>query len=214
MEDYGIIGMNKKSAAITILILLSILLMFFYFTYRPLSGTVIDAETGAPLAGAVVHVEWNITMGLPGLSYGQTYKKTEKITDDKGRFSIFGTLNPFVSPPVVVVYKKGYAAWRNDYVFPDFRKREDFTWGRHKKFSLSYFERGHLHSQHLTFIRTSLSLDTFSQLDQAFSDEIPLAEKERDLFSEKLPKIKQGDKDESEIWREITRELYPHEENK
>jgi hypothetical protein len=49
-----------------------------------MTGTVQDAETGAPIEGAVVFVEWTKTKGLPGLTSTKVYKIVEVETDKDG----------------------------------------------------------------------------------------------------------------------------------
>ena len=46
-----------------------------------ITGTVVDAETGQPIEGAVVLVEWTMTKGVPGMSHTESYKIVEEITD-------------------------------------------------------------------------------------------------------------------------------------
>lgn len=174
-----------------------------------ISGTVIDAETGKPIEGAVVFVEWSKSKAKwTGLGYTETYKTVEKVTDKNGKFKVFGVFSPFVNPPIVVIYKKGYVAWRNDYIFPLNEKRKDVRLENGYVFKIEHFKKGYSHAQHINFTRSTLSLNSSSKLDQAFSNEILLAEKERDLFSKKLDDLKQGKKTESQIWQEIVKELY------
>jgi len=52
--------------------------------YPEMTGTVQDAETGAPIEGAVVFVEWTKTKGLPGLTSTKVYKIVEVETDKDG----------------------------------------------------------------------------------------------------------------------------------
>ena len=82
----------------------------------------VDAETGKPIEGAVVLVEWDITKGL-GLSYTKRHKLVETVTNENGWFTLQGVLNPLVNPPNLVIYKKGYVAWREYAMFPDFKKK-------------------------------------------------------------------------------------------
>ena len=58
--------------------------------YAEMTGTVVDAETGAPIEGAVVLVEWTVTKGVPGMTVTETYKVIEKITDKEGKVKIPG----------------------------------------------------------------------------------------------------------------------------
>lgn len=92
-------------------------------------GTVIDAETKAPLEGAVVVVIWYkkplITMDGPQYFH----KATEALTDAEGKFSVDASpgmnWNPFrrvlKDPeiyPAVVIYKPGYGPFPEAQVSP------------------------------------------------------------------------------------------------
>jgi hypothetical protein len=87
-------------------------------TYR---GTVIDAETGEPLEGAVFVIVWhtNPIVRMNGPSY--FHSATETLTDAKGEFIVNGSpgidWNPFTSIdryPSIAIFKPGYSPfiWR------------------------------------------------------------------------------------------------------
>lgn len=212
MEDYGVlISMRFKH------IIWAIALLFLTTgCYATITGTVIDAETGKPIEGTVVLAQWTATKGF-GLTYHERYKVIETVTDKEGKFIVSGVLNPFVDPPEVVIYKEGYVAWRNDFIFPDYKKREDFKWKNNYIFKLKPFKKGYSHSQHISFISTALRLDASSKLDQAYSWELPWARKEEELYRKKLKEVKTSDNKNEGIWEEIIEELYfkkdggPHE---
>lgn len=78
-------------------------------------GTVLDAETKAPLEGAVVTVVWHrkpiVTMDGPQYFH----RAREVLTDRAGKFSVSASpgidWNPFtyvVKEPQIVIYKPGY----------------------------------------------------------------------------------------------------------
>ncbi len=61
----------------------------------PMTGKVLDAGTGQPEEGAVVHAVWTISKGcLPALSYKEHYKTSEAVTNKNGSFFLPGVLNP------------------------------------------------------------------------------------------------------------------------
>jgi len=97
--------------------------------YLPISGRVIDAETRQPIEGAAVFVEWMEEHGF-GLTYHTVYKVAETETSNKGEFSLPGAYSPFVDPPRMVIYKNGYIVWNNEYKFPKWERRNDFSWKR------------------------------------------------------------------------------------
>lgn len=148
---------------------------------KGLSGTVVDAETGKPIEGAVVLVEWTRKTGI-GDKHTVSVKVVEKVTDKEGKFSVAGTFKPFVDPPDVTVYKKGYVAWNNKMIFPEYKSREDFKWQNGYVFWMDRFKEGYFYNKHLSFIRTC-SNDTLSSekkkiFENAYEWEVDLARDE------------------------------------
>lgn len=130
--------------------------------YEEVKGTVVDAETGEPIEGAVVLVQWTKTKGL-GLTYHEVYKIIEVETDKNGKFTVSGAYNPFVNPPIIVVYKKDYVAWRNDFIFPDYEKRNDFKWQNDYVFRLERFKENYSKEEHHYFIGHGIIGADFNQ---------------------------------------------------
>lgn len=177
MEDHGVL----ISMRIRYTILAITLLFLTSGCYATISGTVVDAETGEPIEGAVVLVEWTKTKGL-GLTYTESYKVIEAITDKEGKVTISGTLSPLVDPPSVTVYKRGYVAWNDKFIFPGYKKREDFTWGNGYIFKMERFKEGYSYSEHVSFIRTAISstlaYEKKKKIREAFNWETDLAREE------------------------------------
>jgi len=121
-----------------------------------ITGIVVDAETGKPIEGAVILVEWTKTKGLPGLTSHDSYKVVEVVTNKDGKASIEGVSSPFVDYPDVTVYKKGYVAWNNHYIFPDYIKRTDFDWKNNYVFKLEKFKPEYSHDKLTEFIREAV----------------------------------------------------------
>lgn len=119
--------------------------------YATITGTVVDAETGQPIEGAVVLAEWSITKGL-GLTYSKSYEVVEAVTDKEGKVTVSGLFNPLVNHPSVTVYRKGYVAWNNQYIFPDRKRRLDFKWSNDYVFRLEKFRPEYSHIKHVNFI--------------------------------------------------------------
>lgn len=181
--------------------------------YGPLTGTVIDAETKQPISGAVVYAEWVVEKGI-GFTHTETYKVVEVETDKDGKFSIDGTysLRPSLELLALIVYKPGYVAWQNKFIyrFPeeDLRRRTDFHWsGSNHIFELEKFKNTYSHAEHLSFFRGGLSLNSSSKLDQAISLELPLSKKELGLYWGKIEAKKYSSN--REIYKEIMNELFP-----
>ena len=119
--------------------------------YATIMGTVVDAETGQPIEGAVVLAEWSITKGL-GLTYSKSYEVVEAVTDKEGKVTVSGLFNPLVNYPSLTVYRKGYVAWNNQYIFPDRKRRLDFKWSNGYVFRLEKFRPEYSYDKHTYFI--------------------------------------------------------------
>lgn len=138
---------------------LLVLSIFLTSCYGEMSGTVIDAETGKHIEGAVILVEWTYTSGKwIGLRTTSSYKVVEVITDKEGKFKVSGVLNPLIDSPRVTIYKKGYVAWNNEYIFPDYKRREDFKLTNGISIKLKLFdEQKYTYNDHIMFIHGSIN---------------------------------------------------------
>lgn len=116
----------------TILLLTALLLTGCYGTLR---GKIVDAETGAPIEGAVAMAEWTKTKGL-GNTYTVSAKVVEAVSDKDGNIELEGCYSPFVDKPSLTIYKKGYVAWNNVLIFPSRKVREGFEWGNGQMFTM------------------------------------------------------------------------------
>ena len=133
-----------------------IIILLTFSCYAEIDGTVVDAETGKPIEGAVVLVEWTKTKGLPGMTYHELYKVLEALTDKEGRITISGVFDPLVDPPDITIYKQGYVAWNNKSIFPDYRKRSDFKLRNNYVFELEKFKREYTYDAHTEFIHGAI----------------------------------------------------------
>jgi len=145
-----------------------------------MTGTVVDAETGNPIEGAVVLVEWTRATGI-GDKHTSSVKVVEKVTDKEGKFNVSGTLHPFVDPPDVTAYKKGYVAWNNKRIFPNYNQRQKSE-DMYQAIKLDHFKQAYFHNQHLSFIRTCsndmLASHKKKKFAAAYEWEIDLAREE------------------------------------
>ena len=153
--------------------------------YLPLTAKVVDAETGEPIEGAVVLVEWTIQKGIPGLVHGESYKAVSAVTNKDGKVTISGVFNPFVDPPQVTVYKKGYVAWNNLYIFPNSEDRQNFKYKNGMVIPLEKFKPDYSYIQHTMFILSSINSglgnpDSKKIMEDAIEWEENLAREERD----------------------------------
>ena len=87
----------------------------FYWA-EEIHGRVVDADTGAPIEGAVIMANWKLAAG--GYGHGGSFHSIvieETRTDSKGGFS-FGKWGPTMRPayqaldyaPEIVIFKRGY----------------------------------------------------------------------------------------------------------
>jgi len=120
-----------------------------------MTGTIIDAETKAPIEGAVVLVEWTKVKGI-GFTYTESYKVAETISDKDGKFHLPGCICVGTDEPDVTIYKKGYVAWNNKYTFPNYVKRNGVSWGD-ISILLNKYDEHMLHSDHIMFIRSRIN---------------------------------------------------------
>ncbi|MHB8881864.1 MAG: carboxypeptidase-like regulatory domain-containing protein [Thermodesulfovibrionales bacterium] len=123
---------------------------------KTITGTVIDAETGHPVEGAVVLLEWTRSEGLPGLAARRSEKVMVATTGRNGRFTAEDVMKVRAAAPDVTVYKKGYVTWNSRVIFPDQRKRADFKWGSTDTFKMEHFRPEYSHDQHISFINGAI----------------------------------------------------------
>ena len=133
-------------------VFLFIILFMTSGCYAEMTGIVVDAETGQPIKGAVVLVQWTETKGLPGMSYHELHKIVEVETSEEGKFKVSETSNPLVGPPTVVIYKSGYVAWRNDFIFPGWKKQTNSSYQTGSVIKLEKFKETYSHEEHIDFI--------------------------------------------------------------
>jgi hypothetical protein len=82
-------------------------------------GTVVDADTNAPVAGALVIALWDLEGGMERSRVG-TFKVLEAVTDSMGAFSLPGWGPEPISPrgqldafdPALIVFRPGYTPER------------------------------------------------------------------------------------------------------
>lgn len=114
---------------------------------------VLDANTRQPIAGAVVLGVWTKVAGLPGLTHHKIAGAREAETDTEGRFVL-------ERPPssgfegddgqAITIYKSGYVAWSNLFLFPSSVKRSNQKVP--PEVLLERFPRGESHRRHIHFI--------------------------------------------------------------
>jgi hypothetical protein len=89
----------------------------------PYRGQVVDAETKAPLAGAVVVVHWRRDRVYPFHSVSENYAVRETVTDAEGRFILDAKDVEEGAPrrtyhPEFFIFQPGYGSYPKKYVSP------------------------------------------------------------------------------------------------
>ena len=164
----------KKRTIIILIMLLVVVALFcmlyilkiypFSTYYGPITTKVVDAETGEPIEGAVVMVEWVNVKGMPGLSYTVSYKVEEVITDSEGIARLAGIPKGAASLDVVAIYKKGYVLWSNHNVFAGSRQLTVFEWKDNYVFEMARFKPEYSYNKHTSFIGSVISAKSEKKL--------------------------------------------------
>jgi hypothetical protein len=120
----------------------------------PFDGRVVDATTKAPIAGALIYGAWAFERGT-GLAEPAGAKEFVGSTDAAGNYRV-PALGPLsrgvrVTEFTLLVYKRGFIAYRSDRRFADLGPRMDFA--QHGNQILLERWRTELsHSRHLRFV--------------------------------------------------------------
>ena len=122
-----------------------------------ITGKIVDAETGQPIEGAILLVEWTKVHGF-GNTYTTSEKAVEVFSDKNGVVYIPGYNDPTVGKPDITVYKPGYVAWNNQWIFPDRRNRTDFEWKDGYVFKLDKFKEGYSYVLHESFVSLCINI--------------------------------------------------------
>lgn len=206
----GAITKMKRIYIVLIIISIITLLYLIWGGYPRISGTVVDDETGKPIEGAIVFVEWTITKGI-GHTSTHIYKNFETVSDKDGVFHLPGVWRPFVDRPTLIIYKRGYIAWRNDFRFPGFKRRHAFKWKNGTTYLMERFVEGHyLHGKHTSFIRLGVRLGSseLRMLSKAIKWEGLLRAKESRLYEKIMLRMGKSITNDNEINKKVLQELY------
>jgi hypothetical protein len=122
----------------------------------PFDGQVRDAASGDPIPGALVYASWSFQSGY-GLTAPAGYREVITSTDASGKYSIpvleevpdSGSVR--VTEFILVVYKRGYVAYRSDHQFRDLGPRRDFS-QRQNQVVLERWRAEYSHVRHLRYL--------------------------------------------------------------
>lgn len=114
-----------------------------------------DAETDRPLSGAVVFGSWGFERGegLVGPA-GAVSTHVETAADGRYRLNIPNDLpgdGARLRRFTLVVYVRGYAGWRSDFLFPSGEPRHDFA-QRGNRIRLGRWQPGYSRYRHIVFL--------------------------------------------------------------
>jgi hypothetical protein len=125
----------------------------------PFDGKVVDGTSGDPVAGALVYATWSLQSGS-AMQEPSGYREAVTSTDSSGRYRI-AALDDQDGPGVprgarvsdfyLVVYKRGYVAYRSDRRFDDLGPRLDFA-QRQNQVRLDKWRTDHSHVRHLRYV--------------------------------------------------------------
>ncbi|MCP4024649.1 MAG: carboxypeptidase-like regulatory domain-containing protein [Desulfobacteraceae bacterium] len=110
--------MNSTLRILTIvLILLTLAGCAITHKFGPYLGKVIDAETGEPIEGAVVHIRFYTRSGTPAGANLNYEGSIECLTDKNGKFNLsyrgitFRPLNLWDKKVIIYIFKPGYGVF-------------------------------------------------------------------------------------------------------
>ena len=122
----------------------------------PYDGKVIDSDTERPVAGALVAASWAFErgVGVPGPASAEEIV-TQTGADGRYTIPVLAHLPTGLSARVrrftLIVYQRGFVAWRSDRRFPGRDVRRDFS-QRGNVVRLERWQVSYGHAQHLLFM--------------------------------------------------------------
>jgi hypothetical protein len=122
----------------------------------PYDGKVLDAETDRPIGGATVAASWAFERGI-GVPGPVDAEEVVVQTGADGRYAIPpldrlpSGLSARVRRFTLIVYQRGFVAWRSDRRFPGREARRDFS-QRGNVARLERWQPTFTHAQHLVFL--------------------------------------------------------------
>lgn len=135
----------------------------------PFNGRVLDATTKAPIAGALVYAAWTLERGSALLEPAGS-REVVGSTDAGGNYKIaeLGGIprGTRVTEFTLLVYKRGYVAYRSDRRFHDLGPRMDFAQSANQVL-LERWRNELSHSRHLRFVGSGTAVAALTQWELA-----------------------------------------------
>jgi hypothetical protein len=120
----------------------------------PFDGRVLDAGNGDPITGALVYGTWTFQSGY-GLQAPSHVREAVTSTDASGRYRIKRLedlpAHAHLTDFTLVIYKRGYVAYRSDRRFEDLGPRLDFA-QRQNVIRLDRWRAEYSHVRHLRYV--------------------------------------------------------------
>lgn len=138
----------------------------------PYTGRIVDGDDKSPVAGAFVHGTWSTrnTLGASPMERGTSSVTVNSDVD--GTYRIPGQSCRGATDFQLLVYKKGFVAYRSDRRYRDFGPRKDFG-QKGQTISLRRWDSSLSHVRHLQYVGNHPATLALTQW------EVPLASAER-----------------------------------
>ncbi|HET9624667.1 MAG TPA: hypothetical protein VFP84_25040 [Kofleriaceae bacterium] len=131
----------------------------------PFTGRVVDSTTHAPIAGALIYAAWTFERGT-GLTEPAGAKDFVGSTDAAGNYKV-GKLAQLphdarITEFTLLIYKRGYIAYRSDRRFSDLGLRMDFA-QTDNQVLLERWRNDLSHARHLRFVGAGTAVAALTQ---------------------------------------------------
>lgn len=135
----------------------------------PFSGRVIDGATSTPVSGALVYATWSLERGS-GLPAAAGYREHVGSTDAGGSYLIPALTaigkGERITAFTLLVYKRGFVAYRSDRRFSDLGPRQDFA-QRANQVVLERWTDELSHARHVRFVGGGAAVSALTQWELA-----------------------------------------------
>lgn len=134
----------------------------------PFSGRVVDATTHAPISGALVYAAWTLERGT-GLVEPAGSKEYVGSTDAGGNYKVPRIAAPSgarITDFTLLIYKRGFVAYRSDRRFSDLGPRMDFA-QLDNQVLLERWRNELSHARHLRFVGGGTAVAALTQWELA-----------------------------------------------
>jgi hypothetical protein len=135
----------------------------------PFNGRVIDATTHAPIAGALVYAAWTLERGV-ALPEPAGAREFVGKTDAGGNYKVTMLADvpggSRITDFTLLIYKRGYVAYRSDRRFGDLGPRMDFAQADNQVL-LERWRNELSHARHLRFVGSGIAVSALTQWELA-----------------------------------------------